>query len=533
MSAALEKSALVRLHRKALALACVALITATTESGCGGGNPSMRSIVPIPHGQPGPPWTGFAGSAQHAAVSAQPSQPLSSIHWRTPVDLAPPHGPDGELFIHYGSPVVTSADTVIVPVRTGPNSRFRVEAHSAVNGAVMWSVPSDYVVPPHDWIPSFDPALTGSGLLLFPGAGGKLFVRDPERARAKVATLVFYGAAEYSKHKAAYDASVDIDTPITTDAAGDAFFGFTVTGSTPAALQSGIARVAPDGSGTWVSAAAAAGDPAMTRVPTNSAPALSTDGRTLYAAVSNPSLGQFGEGYLVAFDSSSLATKGKVFLLDPQSGAPAGVSDNSTASPTVGPDGDVYFGVLEDPFPGHNDRGWLLHFDPTLALSKTPGSFGWDDTASIVPASMVPSYAGASSYLVMTKYNNYAGIGNVKPGDGKNEIAILDPNATQPDLVYGNPVMKEVLTILGVTPDPQLGGVREWCINTAAVDPATDSVLANSEDGFLYRWDLTSDSFSQRIRLTGGIGEAYTPTVVGADGQVYAINDAVVFALGR
>ena len=82
--------------------------------------------------------------------------------------------------------------------------------------------------------------------------------------------------------------------------------------------------------------------------------------------------------------------------------------NDSTASPTVGPDGDVYFGVLEDNFPSHNDRGWLLHFDRTLATTKTPGSFGWDDTASIIPRAAVPSYSGSSSYLVLTKYNNYA-----------------------------------------------------------------------------------------------------------------------------
>jgi hypothetical protein len=96
--------------------------------------------------------------------------------------------------------------------------------------------------------------------------------------------------------------------------------------------------------------------------------------------------------------------------------------------------------------------------------------------------------------------------------------------------------MKEVLTILGTTPDPEYdatdpGAVREWCINTAAVDPATDSVLANSEDGTLYRWDLANNVFSQRIMLTNGQGEAYTPTVIGADGTVYAISRATLFAI--
>jgi hypothetical protein len=520
----------VRHRTGSIALALWIAFASLVIADCGGASAVMRAVGPILRGQPGPPWQGFAGNAQHTALSAEPSQSLARIHWRTPVDLAPPYSQSHELFIHYGSPVVTQADDVIVPVRTGPKNHFRVEGHSPINGALIWAAPTDYILPPHGWIPSFNPALTASNLLLFPGAGGKLFVRDPDAAHAKVQMLVFYGLSQYQSGKAAYDAKVDIDTPITTDSAGDAFFGFTVTGATPAGLQSGIARVAPDGTGTWVSAATASGDGSMTEVTTNSAPALAAGQQTVYIAVSNPSLGQFGEGYLLALDSSTLATKNKVFLLDPQSGAPAGISDSGTASPAVGPDGDVYFGVLEDPFPNHNDRGWLLHFDSTLAVAKTPGSFGWDDTPSIVPTSMVPSYSGTSSYLIMSKYNNYAGIGT---GDGQNKIAILDPNATQPDLVFGNPVMKEVLTILGVTLDPKLGGVKEWCINTAAVDPATDSVLANSEDGYLYRWDLSSNSFTQRIRLTSGVGEAYTPTIVGADGQIYGVNNAVLFALGQ
>ena len=56
-----------------------------------------------------------------------------------------------------------------------------------------------------------------------------------------------------------------------------------------------------------------------------------------------------------------------------------------SASPVVGPDGDVYYGVLEEPFPSHNDRGWLLHFNADVSKMKIPGSFGWDSTPSVVP----------------------------------------------------------------------------------------------------------------------------------------------------
>ncbi|MFZ0815153.1 MAG: hypothetical protein WAM78_06520, partial [Candidatus Sulfotelmatobacter sp.] len=291
-------------------------------------------------------------------------------------------------------------------------------------------------------------------------------------------------------------------------------------------------RIAPDGTGTWVSAATISGDSAITNVAMSCAPALSNDGSTLYVAVVDENV---GNGYLVAVNSTTLAPMNHVLLLDPASGEDAIVIDESSAAPTVGPDGDVYYGVLENPFPSHNDRGWMLHFNSDLSKEKIPGSFGWDDTPSIVDASLVAGYQGTSKYLLMTKYNNYAGVGT---GDGHNRIAILDPNATEDDpVIPTTKVMNEVITKLGVTPDPDFpnfpGAVREWCINTAVVDPFTKSVIANSEDGKLYRWDLTSNTLSERIKLSGGIGEAYTPTLIGADGTVYAINDAVLDAVGK
>jgi hypothetical protein len=221
--------------------------------------------------------------------------------------------------------------------------------------------------------------------------------------------------------------------------------------------------------------------------------------------------------------------------VDPNTGNAAVLFDDGTASPTVGPDGDVYYGVLENPFGSNHLRGWMLHFDGGLAQVKTPGAFGWDDTVSIVPAGAVPSYHGGSLYLVLSKYNNYVEGG----GDGVNRVAVLDPNATMADPVTGATVMNEVITIAGPTPDPGNIGpnspnpVREWCINSGAVDVAGRCALVNNEDGRLYRWDFITNTLSQTAILTAGIGEAYTPTVVGPDGTVYAINDAILFAVGR
>jgi hypothetical protein len=131
----------------------------------------------------------------------------------------------------------------------------------------------------------------------------------------------------------------------------------------------------------------------------------------------------------------------------------------------------------------------------------------------------------------MPKYNNYDEVGS---GDAMNRIAILDPNAAAADFISPVNTMKEIMTMLGQTPDPHApGGFTEWCVNTAAVDPFTKSVIVNSEDGVLYRWDLTTNKITEKIRLTSGLGESYTPTAVGPDGKVYAINNAILFAIGK
>ena len=188
----------------------------------------------------------------------------------------------------------------------------------------------------------------------------------------------------------------------------------------------------------------------------------------------------------------------------------------------------------ENPCYSNHLRGYMLHFSSDLSQTKTPGAFGWDNTASIVPKSMVPGYVTASPYLIMTKYNNYVEGG----GDGNNKVAILDPNVTQVDPITGATVMKEVETLSGPTKDARFdpatypNAVREWCINTAVIDPATDSILINSEDGNLYRWNLATDLITQTFSLTDGVGEAYTPTLIGQDGTVYAINNATLFAVG-
>jgi len=483
-------------------------------------------------------WNGFARDPQHTAQSLVGSQTLNRIVWSTPVDLDP-QLVGGQVEVHYGSPIVTAANTVIVPVKTGAFGGFRVDARAGTDGSLIWSLPTDYVLPqPENVIPVFGPVLSSQSRLYFPGIGGTVYFRDSPDAACSGSSncpgqLAFFGMKNYRKHRRAYDQNVVIDTPLSTDSAGDIYFGFLVhdnfnrrlRDTHQKRLRSGIARIDSKGVGTWISVTTAAADKNMNGVVINCAPALSTDLKTLYVAINDGSV-----GFLVALDSRTLAPIARVRLKDPKSGQDALLSNDTSASPTVGPDGDVYYGVLESPCCTENhDRGWLLHFSDRLLAPRIPGAFGYDTTASIVPSSMIASYSGPSSYLLMTKYNNYAERG----GDGMNKVAVVDPNMSETDPITGVTVMNEVRTMVGPTPDGDLPGVKEWCINSGVVDPATGSALVNSEDGKLYRWNLSANTLSESVTLTTGIGEAYTPTIVGVDGTVYAINNSTLFAVGN
>ena len=174
-------------------------------------------------------WPSHAGNAQHTAVSSVAAQPLAKIHWQTPVDLKPP---SGEIVVHYGSPLVTPAGTVIVPVKTGTDE-FRIEAHNQATGTVIWTLKTAYTAPSSALLPSFSPVLF-NGKLYLPDDGGKVAVRDnPDQATGKLSRLVFFGASNFTADPKAYNANVRINTPITADAAGNLYFGFVVLALPP------------------------------------------------------------------------------------------------------------------------------------------------------------------------------------------------------------------------------------------------------------------------------------------------------------
>ena len=325
------------------------------------------------------PWSGYGHESQHDAIASVASQPLNRILWHTPVDLNPQYS-GSELLIHYGSPLITRSNTVIVLVKTGAAGGFEVEALAGATGATNWVQSTDYILPPHGWTPSFSPTLTPKNRLYFAGGGGTVYYYDTPDATnisPAIGQIAFFGLTNYTANTNAYLNNVFIDTPITSDRYGNIFFGFQVTGPTPLNLQSGVARIDYNGTGAWVAATNAAGDTGIIKVSQNCAPALSNDHKTLYVAVnnSNPYGDFYNYGYLVALDSRTLAPLVRVRLKDAENpAADAYVPDDATASPTVGPDGDVYYGVLENP-PGFQSLSRLAaafrqHARPTQGAGR-------------------------------------------------------------------------------------------------------------------------------------------------------------------
>jgi len=478
----------------------------------------------------------FAGDAQHTALYDTPAQPLQMLRWSTSVNLNNPGAS-----AHYGAPLITPQNTVLVPVKT-TSTGFQVRAFAGATGQLKYALTNDYVLPSHNWTPVYQPVIATSALgtrLYYAGAGGTIYyIEDPDSdAPGTPVHQCFYtNLAGYTANASAFNNTVFINSPLTADTNGNVFFGFRVQQTAPSPLNttnSGFVRIDPTGGATYVLAGQAAGDLRIVRVSHNCAPALSNDGSTLYVAVKGTNASY---AYLLGLDSVTLATKYRVFLRDPRNGNSAGVPDDGTASPMIGQDGDVYFGVFANP--NNGSRGFLLHFSADLTVQKTPGGFGWDYTPAIVPTNLVPSYNGTSSYLLFGKYNNYAGNSD---GNGINRLALFDPNATQVDphpTANGLKEMREVLTVIGCTPDDDYYNatypyaVREWCINTTAVNPATKSIFAPCEDGRIFRWDLTANSLAETFTIGPGVGQPYVPTVIGPDGGIYTLNGGTLFALG-
>ncbi|HKF41985.1 MAG TPA: hypothetical protein VKG01_02690 [Thermoanaerobaculia bacterium] len=225
--------------------------------------------------------------------------------------------------------------------------------------------------------------------------------------------------------------------------------------------------------------------------------------------------------------------------VDPaQNTMPAGrVLDDSSSSPTVGPDGSIFYGS----FTRYDfARGHLLKFGPAGQFLGAY-SFGFDTTPAI--------YAHSATYSVVIKDNEYGG----GPGfgsycnvdafcpprqNGPFFITQLDPNlnvewkfqSTNNQSCKKNP--DGTITCQPHNSGNQWANVGfEWCINAPVVD-ANGVVYANSEDGNLYAINQ-GGVLKANIFLQQALGSPYTPLAIGPDGKVYTQNAGHLIVVGQ
>jgi hypothetical protein len=436
---------------------------------------------------------------------------MNRVLWSNSVDVA--HSATSS---HYGAPLITASNTIIVPT-VANGGRFNIVGYEGGTGRMKYTLTNDYVLLNVGslWRPVYQPVLVESHSslrLYYPGAGGTVYYvenPDSETPSPPVQICFYTNLTGYASNAAAFNTNLFINTPLTASTNGTIYFAFRANGVVPDPIntnRSGFVRIDATGNCAYVMMATAAGSANAGSSPMNCAPALSNDGSTVYVVASGL--------FLLGLDSETLATKYVLFL-------GADLSNDTTASPTIGPDGDVYFGLPYGIPPQQPRGGILLHFSGDLATAKVPAFFGWDYTVAVVPSSVVPFYSGPSSYLLFCKYNDYV---------LRNRIALLDPNTPQYAPGVGT-CMREVFTVLSPTP----AGIRqtEWCINTGVAIPIASCVFAPNEDGRLYRWDLAANSISEAIALNGGFEEPYVPTSIGPDGTIYTINGSTLFAIGQ
>ena len=194
------------------------------------------------------------------------------------------------------------------------------------------------------------------------------------------------------------------------------------------------------------------------------------------------------------------------------------ISDQSTSSPVVLPDGAVLYGGFTY---YNNYRGHLVKFDTTGKLVASYDD-GWDQTPAV--------WAKGSSYSIIVKDNHYANWSNSL--DGPYEITQVDETLVKQwsyTATNANSCRRDASGALSCTSDHPQG--FEWCVNAAAVDE-NGTVYANSEDGRAYAI-LQDGTVAQSRFLVQSLGAAYTPVTVDGQGRTYTMNGGVLTVVGK
>lgn len=212
------------------------------------------------------------------------------------------------------------------------------------------------------------------------------------------------------------------------------------------------------------------------------------------------------------------------------------VLDDSSASPTVAPDGSVFYGA----YSRYNyAQGHLMHFSSSGAYLGAY-RFGWDLTPGIA--------AHGNTYSVVLKDNQYGDVGSYCDVESVCPSERTAANSNGYPEAYFITQLNQNLNVqwrfqntntLSCTRQPD-GSITcqsdhpngfEWCVNALVID-ANGVVYANSEDGNLFA--LNPDgTLKQKIFQQLALGAAYTPASMGLDGKIYSQNAGHLFVVGN
>lgn len=539
------------------------------------------------------------------------------------------------LLAHFQAPLIDGNDAYMM-TKSGPynihnygTQKWGETKFTWQNGTLVpvWTFDSDWKAVgsllKDFWEPVFHPALA-NGSLYVPGAGGTIF-------RVSKTT----GAGSRINPFAQIKSNVFTASPISADSKGNLYYNVIefsnatdifqndvvdswlvkvdkfdhVTTASYAAITAGAKSTndlclttfvtRADGTivdGPWPPSPTAvpASAPCGTQRPGfNVAPAITTDGKTLYTVSRAHFNSRFG--YLVAVNTSNLSQKwistlrerfrdgcGVPFSLGgtlPPNGAPGGcraganygvdpatntygggrVLDDQSSVPVIAPDGSIIFGA----FSRYNyDQGHMMRFSSS---GEYLGGyfFGWDVTPGIYPH--------GGSFSIVTKENRYGELGSYcnDPAFCPDDAALrlypeeyfvtqLSPTVRADALAdRGDKIMTvewrfKNTNTLACSRDAN-GSVScvsdhpnsfEWCVNAFVIDSG-GNVYANSEDGWLYKIQqggIVNDAACNPPSVTacGGkifqqlaLGAAYTPTSMDAMGRIYSQNAGHLFVAGN
>lgn len=513
-------------------------------------------------------WSQFGGNARHEGNAALRAQPLVRVLADVVHDPFVPEElqNEGDLYVHYPVPLL-DGDDVFMSFKERPSSVMIWSVHRLhwENGQLVekWATQTDWQpVPDHAglWEPVFQSVLA-NGFIFAPAAGGTLL--QINRTTGAVVRRI--------NPFSSVDPLTFVAGPPAVDSAGNIYYGaFQMQSSDPWQTDvtgAWLVRVKPDLSTAIVSFSTLVPDAprgsdlctyqfsSSTRLPPspdavapsitcgsqrpglNIAPAVAADGTIYivtrahfnnywgYVVAVNPDLtrkwdksmrNRFHDGCNVLLPPNGTdggCPDGTATGVDPYDNQPGSgrVTDNSTASPVVAPDGSVIYGSYT--FYNYS-QGHLVHFAADGTYLDHAYPFGWDTTPAI--------WQHDGTYSVVTKENHYEF--GYRPDSGF-FISQLDPTF-KVQWQYRNPSRMICRDDGCFTEDEGF----EWCLNAPAID-ANGTVYGNAEDGILYAIAQGGIQVT-RLPLGGPIGAAYTSTAIDAQGRVYAQSGGHLFAVG-